>query len=95
MPTSPPPPQPLPVTYTETRLYVGEARSRSEAFALAIRLTSQRGAEIGPRKPQIAEGTVNGAGPFYRVRLGPYADMSHALALCRSLRESGYDCVAE
>lgn len=101
MPAAPPAPPPVapratpPAAPAEVRLLVGEARTRSEAFALAIRLTSQRGAELGPRKPQIAETTVVGAGLVYRVRLGPFADAGQAQALCQSLRGSGYPCVVE
>lgn len=78
----------------EVRLLVGEVRSRSEAVALAVRLTSQRGAELGPRRPQIAEAKLADTS-IYRVRLGPFTDPSRATSLCRSLRDSGYDCIAE
>ena len=78
----------------EIRLLVGEAHSRSEAVALAVRLTSQRGYGLGPRRPQIAE-TAFADSAIYRVRLGPFASLDEALALCRSLRDSGYDCVRE
>jgi tetratricopeptide (TPR) repeat protein len=76
----------------EVRLLVGEAHSRGEAFALAVRLTSQRGATLGPSRPQI---TASADAATYRLRLGPFADASSAFALCKSLRESGYACVAE
>ncbi|CAN1722408.1 SPOR domain-containing protein [Hyphomicrobium sp. 1Nfss2.1] len=79
---------------SEIRLLVGQAHSRSEAVALAVRLTSQRGFGLGPRRPQIAE-TAFADSAIYRVRLGPFANLDDALALCRSLRDSGYDCVRE
>ncbi len=79
---------------TEIRLLVGEPGSRSEAFELAVRLTSQRGAALGPRRPQIAETRFADAS-FYRVRLGPFSDAGQAMALCRSLSESGYRCNSE
>ncbi len=78
----------------EIRLLVGEAHSRSEAVALAVRLTSQRGFSLGPRRPQIAE-TAFADSAIYRVRLGPFANLDDALSLCHSLRDSGYDCVRE
>lgn len=78
----------------EIRLLVGEAHSRSEAVALAVRLTSQRGFSLGPRRPQIAE-TAFADSAIYRVRLGPFANLDDALEHCRSLRDSGYDCVRE
>lgn len=75
-------------------LLVGDAGSRSEAFALVVRLTSQRGAELGPRRPQIAETKLADSG-IYHVRLGPFADPVQAMSLCLSLRDSGYSCVTE
>jgi hypothetical protein len=95
--TALPPAAPIatpPAPPAEFRLLVGETRSRSEAFALAIRLTSQRGARLGLRKPQIAAGTMADV-VVYRVRLGPFADASQAMALCSSLRASGYPCITE
>ncbi len=85
---------PAPAAPAEFRLLVGETRSRGEAFALAIRLTSQRGSGLGPRKPQIAAGTMADV-VVYRVRLGPFADAGAAQALCGSLRSSGYPCILE
>lgn len=85
---------PPPEAPSEIHLLVGEAHSRNEAFELAIRLTSQRGAELGPRRPQITEMKFADTS-VYRLRLGPFADAAHATALCRSLRDSGYDCVSE
>jgi hypothetical protein len=77
-----------------TSLFVGEARSRNEIVALAVRLTSQRGYEIGPRRPQIAV-TPFADMTIYRLRLGPFTDASRAQSLCQSLRDSGYPCVAQ
>ena len=74
---------------------VGEVRSASEAFALSIRLISQRGAALGPRKPEIMHATMANGELLYRLRLGPYAAASDALALCQSLRDSGYACITE
>ena len=78
----------------EVHLLVGSAPSRSEAFALAVRLTSQRGAELGPLRPQISEVKFADSA-IYRLRLGPFTDAGQALALCQSLRDSGYDCARE
>jgi tetratricopeptide (TPR) repeat protein len=83
---------PAPAPTGETRLLVGEAHSRGEAFALAVRLTSQRGASLGPGRPQIA---ASADASTYRLRLGPFADPGQAFALCKSLRDSGYVCTAE
>jgi hypothetical protein len=94
-------PMPAPVTAVpaappEIRLLVGAAHSRSEAFALVVRLTSQRGAALGPRRPQIADTTPPGTSPpLYRLRLGPFADAGQAESLCRSLNDSGYPCAVE
>ncbi len=76
----------------EVRLLVGDASSRGEAIQLAVRLTSQRGAVLGPRRPQIA---ASADAASYRLRLGPFTDTREAMALCQSLRESGYACVTE
>ncbi len=76
-------------------IVVGEVRSASEAFALSIRLISQRGATLGPRKPEILHATMANGELLYRLRLGPYAAESDALALCQSLRDSGYPCITQ
>jgi hypothetical protein len=73
---------------------VGESQSRSEAFALAIRLTSQYGPSLGPRKPTIAAGTMADVA-VYRVMLGPFADARQAQSVCNSLRSGGYACIAQ
>ena len=86
MPQAAPPP---------IHIVVGEVRSRSEAFALSIRLISQRGAALGPRKPEIMHATMANGELLYRLRLGPYAAESDALALCQSLRDSGYPCITQ
>ncbi len=85
-----------PAAPPEIRLLVGAAHSRTEAFALAVRLTSQRGPQLGPRRPQIADTTPPGTSPpLYRLRLGPFADAGQAQSLCRSLNDSGYSCAVE
>ena len=105
MPPPPPAPAVVPASVApvisapsappEIRLLVGAAHSRSEAFALAVRLTSQRG-PLGPRRPQIADTTPPGTSPpLYRLRLGPFADAGQAQSLCRSLNDSGYPCAVE
>ncbi len=76
-------------------IVVGEVRSPSEAFALSIRLISQRGAALGPRKPEIMHATMANGEILYRLRLGPYAAASDALAMCQSLRDSGYACITQ
>ena len=86
MPQAAPPP---------IHIVVGEVRSASEAFALSIRLISQRGATLGPRKPEILHATMANGELLYRLRLGPYAAESDALALCQSLRDSGYPCITQ
>src|SRR5688572_22455732 len=86
---------PAPAAAPEIRLLVGAAQSRSEAFALIVRLTSQRGAALGPRRPQIADAAPPGSTPLSRLRLGPFADAGHAQSLCRSLNDSGYPCAVE
>ena len=94
-PMVPAPATVAPAPPPEIRLLVGAAHSRSEAFALIVRLTSQRGAALGPRRPQIADTTPPGSAPLYRLRLGPFADAGHAQSLCRSLNDSGYPCAVE
>jgi hypothetical protein len=85
---------PIDASRAGVRLLVGETGSRNEAFALAIRLTSQHGAELGPRRPQIAEERLSDTS-VYRLRLGPFADVGQAMQLCRSLRDGGNECVME
>ncbi|MTD93846.1 hypothetical protein GIW81_05800 [Hyphomicrobium sp. xq] len=95
-PMVPAPVTAAPAAPPEIRLLVGAAHSRTEAFALAVRLTSQRGPQLGPRRPQIADTTPPGTSPpLYRLRLGPFADAGQAQSLCRSLNDSGYACAVE
>ncbi len=83
-----------PAPPSEVRLLIGETHSRSEAVALAVRLTSQRGAGLGPRRPQVIEARYADAS-VYRLMLGPFTLPDQAMTLCRSLRDSGYACVWE
>lgn len=89
------PPVVLQAAPPPVHIVVGEVRSPSEAFALSIRLISQRGAALGPRKPEIMHATMANGEILYRLRLGPYAAVSDALAMCQSLRDSGYACITQ
>jgi cell division septation protein DedD len=72
---------------------VAAVRTRSEAYALAVRLVSQHGSELGGRKPLVDDTVIGSMGTFYRVRLGPYASAKEPQHLCGSLRSSGFDCL--
>jgi len=72
---------------------VAAVRTRSEAYAVAVRLVSQHGSELGGRKPLVDDTVIGSMGTFYRVRLGPYASAKEPQHLCGSLRSSGFDCL--
>jgi len=72
---------------------VAAVRSRSEAYALSVRLLSQHGSELGPRRPQVEPTVMGSMGTFYRVKVGPYASAKESKRLCTSLRASGFDCL--
>jgi hypothetical protein len=72
---------------------VAAVRTRSEAYAVAVRLVSQHGSELGGRKPLVDDTVIGSMGTFYRVRLGPYASAKEPQDLCGSLRSSGFDCL--
>lgn len=68
-------------------------RSRKEANAVATRMRSEHAGAIGNRQIEIDETVFGGMGTFYRVRLGPYANVSEPKVLCDQLRPKGYDCL--
>ncbi len=75
------------------RLQIATVRSRKEANAVATRVRGEYAGAIGNRQIEIDETVFGGMGTFYRVRLGPYANMSEPKVLCDQLRPKGYDCL--
>lgn len=75
------------------RLQIAAVRSRTEAEAVAARVKTEHGREIGARKLDIDQTVFGNMGTFYRVRLGPYAAVGEPKALCDQLRTKGYDCL--
>lgn len=74
------------------RLQIATVRSRKEADALAAKVRQDHAGAVGNRRLEVDE-TVFGGGKFYRVRLGPYADVREPKSLCEQLRPQGYDCL--
>jgi cell division septation protein DedD len=72
---------------------VATVRTRSEAYALAVRLVSQHGSELGSRKPEVDQTVIGSMGTFYRVKVGPYASAQEPQQLCGSFRATGFDCL--
>ncbi len=75
------------------RLQIATVRSRKEANAVATRVRGEYAGAIGNRQIEIDETVFGGMGTFYRVRLGPYANVSEPKVLCDQLRPKGYDCL--
>ena len=74
------------------RLQIATVRSRKEADALAAKVRQDHAGAVGNRRLEVDE-TVFGGGKFYRVRLGPYADVREPKTFCDQLRPQGYDCL--
>lgn len=72
---------------------VAAVRSRAEAERVALRLVRNHSSDLGSRRPRIAEATYGSMGTFYNVQLGPFDGEGATGDLCRSLRNSGYDCL--
>jgi hypothetical protein len=75
------------------RLQIATVRSRKEANAVAAKVRGEYPGAIGNRQIEIDETVFGGMGTFYRVRLGPYANVSEPKVLCDRLRPKGYDCL--
>jgi hypothetical protein len=75
------------------KLQIATVRSRKEADTVAERVRKEHGNAIGRRQLDVDETVFGGMGTFYRVRLGPYADMKEPKALCDQLRPKGFDCL--
>ena len=75
------------------RVQVASVRSRSEAQTLAAKVKQLHAAALGPRQPEIDETVIGNMGTFYRVRIGPYANVEEPGSLCLKLRGSGLDCL--
>jgi cell division septation protein DedD len=88
-----PPPQATAAPSGSVHLQVAAVRSRDEAYALAVRLTSQYGSQLGLRRPQVDQTVIGSMGTFYRVRVGPFASAHDSEPLCGAIRSSGFDCL--
>jgi hypothetical protein len=75
------------------RLQIATVRSRKEADTVAARVRQEYSGAMSGRKLEVDETVFGGMGTFYRVRLGPYANVSEPKALCDQLRPKGYDCL--
>lgn len=75
------------------RLQIATVRSRKEADAVAARVRKEHVGAVTGRQIEIDETVFGGMGTFYRVRLGPYADVKEPNGLCEQLRPKGYDCL--
>jgi hypothetical protein len=75
------------------RLQLATMRSRTEADAVAARLRKEHAGTLGGRQLEIDETVFGNMGKFYRVRLGPYADVKEPQSVCAELRPRGYDCL--
>lgn len=75
------------------RLQLATLRSRKEADAVAARLRKEHAGTLGSRQLEIDETVFGSMGTFYRVRLGPYADVREPQSVCEQLRPRGYDCL--
>ncbi|MFN3744215.1 MAG: SPOR domain-containing protein [Hyphomicrobiaceae bacterium] len=81
------------VTTGAYRLQIATVRSRKEADAVAARVRKEHANAISGRRLEVDETVFGGMGTFYRVRLGPYADVKEPKLLCEELRPKGYDCL--
>jgi hypothetical protein len=68
-------------------------RSRKEADAVAARLRKEHARALSGRQLEVDETVFGNMGTFYRVRLGPYADVKEPQSVCALLRPSGFDCL--
>ena len=75
------------------RLQLATMRSRKEADAVAARLRKEHAGALGGRQLEVDETVFGSMGTFYRVRLGPYADVKEPQSVCAQLRPRGYDCL--
>ncbi len=75
------------------KLQIATVRSRKEADTVAAKVRQDYSGAIGQRQLEVDETVFGGMGKFYRVRLGPYANVTEPKALCDQLRPKGYDCL--
>ncbi len=75
------------------RLQVAAVRSRDEADQVASRVAVEQAAILGGRTASVDETVIGNMGTFYRVWVGPYADMAEPEKHCGALRPHGYDCL--
>ena len=68
-------------------------RTDAEAEAVRARLVNQHAAALGGLAPTLSQAAFGGMGAFVQVRVGPYANVQQAQALCAKLKGSGLDCV--
>ncbi len=75
------------------RIQLVAVRTVEEAQAISVRVNREFGERIGPREYEVEQVTFGGMGTFYRVRIGPFAEVAEPKQLCDSIRAKGLDCM--
>lgn len=75
------------------RLQLAAVRTKDEATDMMQRVRREEAALLGNRTYEIAEDVYGSMGRFYRVRIGPFAEPTEALAICSALRQKRLDCM--
>ncbi len=75
------------------KIHIAALRSKAEAEALAQKLVTEHGSELGNHVPAVDEAVIGSMGTFYRVRIGGYASQDEPRGLCNKFRSSGLDCL--
>ena len=74
------------------RVQLATVRSQREAEAVATKAKQALGALA--QDAEIDQAVLGNMGSFYRVRVGPFATMQEAQAVCAKVKGSGFDCLA-
>ncbi len=78
----------------ESAVQVQLAADPSEDVVRAMwRRISHANADILHDRELAVQTTVSGGTKFYRLRVGPFAGVSEARAVCQALKARGQDCI--
>ena len=83
------PAEPAPTQFV---LRLAAKRTSADARTLAERIKREHAADLGSRAYTIDESVFGNMGKFYRAKVGPFADLQGAKALCAAIRARGTDC---
>ena len=75
------------------RVQLATVRTQQEAATVAAKAKRALAGASAAREPEIDQTVLGNMGSFYRVRVGPFASVQEAQAVCAKVKGTGLDCM--